>query len=297
MRSVAILIILNLLLSSCQERLKSNNFDSNKSLPIIYEVDTRQDLEASFRHQNLAEATALMIEIESLKKSPTGHGWILRNYKLKDNFPLCADEKFLEQPTLGFCTGVLIAQDLVLTAGHCLLTQADCKKTKLVFGFNLKKANQYEIPSNEVYGCEQILKREAHESNGVDYAIIQLNRQVEKIKPPHLAKKDSTRVDDFLLSLSYPLGLPLKMDVAKVMLNNTQENTFIVQVNTFSGSSGSPLFNSEGEVVGILSRGMPDFDEDEIHRVQKEGGCLNFNSCKAGACLGEHFFKVDRIRM
>ncbi len=34
--------------------------------------------------------------------------------------PFCADQKFTDQPRASFCSGTLISDDLILTAGHCL---------------------------------------------------------------------------------------------------------------------------------------------------------------------------------
>jgi hypothetical protein len=33
---------------------------------------------------------------------------------------VCPDERFGDQPSIAFCTGVLVDWDLVLTAGHCV---------------------------------------------------------------------------------------------------------------------------------------------------------------------------------
>ncbi len=43
---------------------------------------------------------------------------------------LCGDERFAAQPTAAFCSGTLIAPDLVLTAGHCVASAPDCAGTR-----------------------------------------------------------------------------------------------------------------------------------------------------------------------
>jgi hypothetical protein len=89
--------------------------------------------------------------------------------------------------------------------------------------------------------------------------------------------------------------LPLKKDVGRVIANDPRLSAFSVAVDTFKGSSGSPLFNNQGELLGILSSGKEDFKEEDIYRVQTEGGCINFQRCKMGQCFGERFFKVEQI--
>lgn len=43
------------------------------------------------------------------------------------DYYLCMGEKFAEQPVIANCSGALVAPDVIMTAGHCLQTEADCK--------------------------------------------------------------------------------------------------------------------------------------------------------------------------
>lgn len=262
---------------------------------VLYNGDSRTEVVHEGQTYKLAQATAVLFESRKLETSTEPTAWSLKTDPLKDHVPLCQDENFLEQPSLGFCTGVLIAPDKVLTAGHCFNHHNTCNKTQLSFGWSLTKAQQKNIPTSEVYNCKEILQHKNSIPQGIDYAIIQLDRAVSGATPVQIAKESLLKKGDSLLSLSHPYGIPLKKDLGQVLEDNPNKNLFKVAVDTFSGSSGSPLFNVHGELVGILSMGMEDILEDDIYRVQTEGGCVNFNRCANGVCFGESFFKASRI--
>lgn len=268
--------------------------DSNRT-GAIYFGDSRQDVMQKDSLAKLAGATALLIEDHKVNLQQVTNSWILRTIQLKKQYPLCSDEHFLDQPTIGFCTGVLIASNRVLTAGHCLTSKNFCQNTKIVFGWTLEKSQNPNLPSGEVYGCKQVLTHVNQQHKGQDYAIFELDRSVPDAIPVKIAADTLHKKGEAFISLSYPLGLPLKKDKAKVLEDIFERSLFKVEVDTFSGSSGSPLFNMQGELVGILSSGMEDLLEDDIYRIQKEGGCLHFNYCPEGTCFGESFFKVPRI--
>jgi len=252
--------------------------------PVIYGEDTRIDIQQSTLDP-MAAATAMFVD----------------NYKLampfktlKDFYPLCADEPFQDQPLLGFCSGVLIAPNQVLTAGHCFdQRKKGCENVSVLFGFTSDKVGKTK--KTELYTCQEILKLEnTFGSTGKDYAIIRLDRAVKGVTPVRIASEIFE--NETVFSYSYPLGMPLKKDQAVLRTSENFKNFIHADVDTFDSSSGSPLFNSKGEVVGLLSRGAEDILEDDIMRIQQEGGCLNFHRCdRGGYCPGERFFKANLV--
>ena len=96
-----------------------------------------------------------------------------------ESMNMCKSEPYWDQPLGAFCSGSLVGPDLIMTAGHCVTSESDCKETKFVFGFGIKEAGKYpnSVAASDVYGCGQLLGR-LQENSGADWALIRTDRPV-----------------------------------------------------------------------------------------------------------------------
>lgn len=289
---------------------------------VIYGEDNRREIsEGTPFQQKLASSAATMISINEMTKDPKNPGVVQFNQKTlndwltsqgeqesakskflfnkearaqaKAGVSFCGDEKFVNQPNPGMCSGFLIANDLIVTAGHCVDLPNFCQEYRWVFGFQVdpetKKAG-VNVKEENIYKCKKVVSNLLSMPLGLDYAIVQLDKKVTGRAPVEI-RNDALVADNAdLLVIGSPSGLPLKVaDGAKVR-NNQHPYFFSANLDTFQGNSGSAIFNAQSGVVeGILVRG----EEDFVHNAEKN--CIEAKKCKDGECRGEDITRLTAI--
>ena len=135
---------------------------------------------------------------------------------------------------------------------------------------NSNSMNMEILPKN-IYRCKKVHKEIMDMRSGMDYAIIELDREVLDREPVRLNRNSIARKNDRLLIMGHPMGLPLKVaSNARVIKNG--KNFFATNLDSFQGNSGSPVFNlRSGEVEGILVRGKAD--------TYRPNSCYKINYC------------------
>ncbi len=188
----------------------------------------------------------------------------------------CPETPYLSQPHGAHCTGTLIADDLVLSAGHCVLSQEDCEKTMFVFDYYLVQEDRVEniLSSDDIFYCDELVVREEsleEDGQGLiqayqDYAIVRLDRGVGASRKPVELQLKADSVDEGapLLQVGTPLGTPIKVDDgASVQLAGSIDSGFFLgNTDGFSGGSGSGVYNEAGRLIGIYGGGRADFSND-----------------------------------
>ena len=177
---------------------------------------------------------------------------------------LCPDQKFANQPYGSFCSGLLIDDDLILTAGHCV--DGNTKVSDLVFLFNYRMENRNTLArmdlSKDVYRGVKVLDGEF--SNRHDYALIQLDRPATPFHKPHpwVRWNRNARVGEQVAIISHPNGLPVKFSLGSVY--DTSDVKFEHTADTLGGSSGAAVFDSQGYLIGIHTQGRNGDDFSKV---------------------------------
>ena len=220
---------------------------------------------------------------------------------------VCSDQRFKDQKTAVDCTGFLVGEDLLVTAGHCVVDHGqtaeneitrDCAGSSWLFEYT-SESDLNNVNVDDVYGCKKVILGKNHEV--VDFALIQLDRKVVGRKPLKIAEKNISLAQKIFV-MGHPSGLPLKYaDGARVF--ETEEAYFATNLDTFGGNSGSPVFNADTlEVEGILVRGDTDYIvsfEDNGERCRKVNTCDNEReNCQEEDpnILGEHVTYISLIK-
>lgn len=209
---------------------------------------------------------------------------------------LCKNERFINQPAGINCTGFLIAENKMLTAGHCVTFSADCEDFYWVFDFKYastkqKRANNaFKFSSEQLVRCTKVIKRAYNGEEGKDYAIVELDRKITDRPILKLRKSGKVSKSDTFAVVGFPGGVPMKVTVGAKFRENTDKDVFKIDSDTFHGNSGSPVINEKtGEVEGVLVRGDTDYEEN------KKDDCRAIKRFKEGAGRGEDIVRILSI--
>ncbi|MFI5348359.1 MAG: trypsin-like serine peptidase [Elusimicrobiota bacterium] len=253
---------------------------------VIYGSDTRIDLyqATDSRLLSLADSTVALFKAENVSSD----GKLTTN-SYANQYGLCKEEPFYEQETGAFCSGSLVAPDVIMTAGHCVPSAEECAGIKFVFGFAVKTKGVLpkSVPETEVYGCKELIGREQI-GTGADWALVRLDRKVANHAPLKLNLSGTIANKAEVMVIGHPAGLPTKIAGGAHVRDNSKDGFFVANLDTYGGNSGSAVFNSEtGLVEGILVRGETDYVE--------KGDCHVSNVCPADGCRGEDVTKISSV--
>ncbi len=254
---------------------------------VIYGEDNRLDY---YQVQNpqiraLSERTVALIRTANL--DPQGAWTNLRTNGYGESYGLCTDEPYYDQPTVAFCSGSLVAPDVVISAGHCVRDQSSCDRTSFVFGYRLSEAGQMptRVPTSAVYTCRHLIQSKA-DPKGEDFSVIQLDRAVLNLSPLTLSQTPVAQ-DTPLMVMGHPAGLPLKI-ASGANVRSLGAGFFVANLDTYGGNSGSAVFDAQtGLVAGILVRGEYDFEN--------AGSCRRSKRCESSGCRGEDVTHIEAV--
>jgi hypothetical protein len=277
MRSHTCLVFLLGLATACGS--SDEGFVGELTAPVVYGADDRVEV---YTHPNAElrriakESIVALIPNFRISREPGGSYRLFTN-SLKDSRDLCDGELFGEQPTAASCSGVLIDDDLVLTAGHCIDERTPCDSYSYVFNYLYAEPSALAaIGDDEVYRCRRVVSQASAGSDRYtpDFAVIQLDRPVQGDKAPVVIRPARALEEQESLSMiGCGSGLPAKIDDGGSVADPraAQLDFFVANLDAFQGHSGSATFDSQNRLAGILIGGRaPDyvtFDGEDCTRV------------------------------
>lgn len=295
---------------------KSNSFAA------IYGEDSRKEIiESSALTQQIATGVAITFsKIFLQQNADSTYSLDFKSSTLKSEWDSCSDERFLEQPSSSpSCTGFLIAEDILVTAGHCAFVKGEvrnknnpfCQDFLWMFDYQYKSKNNIElsnVPAEKIFQCQKILYAsykydqptfEDKPKHIEDFAIIKLDR---KAKGRHYFKlaAELPPTGHKLTALGFPLGLPMKHSTGK-LLSRHKENYLHSNLDIIGGNSGSPILNEANEVIGITSHGYDSSQWSETRQCMALNRCdENATQCEFSSEIfdhpGEYAFLIDKVR-
>lgn len=257
------------------------------SLAAIFGQDDRVAVFPGSPWAKLGRSTAVAVLSSNIAPSASNPNLLdLETTPLSEG--VCKDEKFASDTSLSYaCSGFLVGPDLMVTAGHCMTnfgetkdeTAMYCEAYGWLFDYQRNSSGLTKtkgLDKDLYYKCKKIIYAVKEETYPYrDYALVQLDRPVKDREPLKLAAR-SPGVGEAVSMLGHPLGTPLKLSWnARVLIDNPERQSQITTLDAFEGNSGSAVFNSAGEVTGILVGGTPYLSLIPDEKKQ----CQRYNRC------------------
>lgn len=254
---------------------------------VVYGTDDRKDW---YEHPDLAlrdltsQSIAAMMDPGTIQRNSDG-SYSLNADTIGRSYGLCRTERFYDQLSAASCSGTLIDDDLLLTAGHCVTSASDCASTVWVFNYYMESATALAtIEATDVYECVELLaQQEPTRSSDLDYAILRLDRSAAPRHAPAEIEKQrvALRAGDPVTIIGFGSGLPAKIDNGGNVIDASAGTleAFRATTDSFGGNSGSGVFDINRKVVGILVNGDTDYNY--------RSGCASVNVLSETGVAGE----------
>jgi len=248
---------------------------------VIYGTDDRIDFFQITDPAALQDVDSVVALFDQSAVTDNGDGTstlLTQNFGATQN--LCSTERFRDQPVGAFCSGFLVAPDVIATAGHCV-NASNVTDVRFVFGFRMTSATaaQTIISNGDIYSGASLLGHQVV-GTGPDWALVRLDRPVSGHRIATIRRNGRIPDTQDVHVIGHPSGLPLKFAAGAAVRDNSPAAFFVANLDTYGGNSGSPVFNSDTHVVeGILVRGETDF--------VMQGSCTVSLVCPTTGCRGE----------
>lgn len=135
---------------------------------------------------------------------------------------------------------------------------------RIVFNYE-DEYNNHSIKTKDIYQIEGIYNEAAYKNNKSDFVLFNIKPiSKNKIFDEKLIGKvnfDSSYKNLKIHTYGYPYGMPLYTSYGTLFgESKTKKGYLITNLSAFNGHSGSPVFNEDKEIIGILFGGGYDFE-------------------------------------
>lgn len=187
-------------------------------------------------------------------------------------------------PGRGFATGFLVAPGVIMTNWHVFGTKRDVAGNHIEFGYreidedNLAQATSFSLAPDRLFFSDR-----EH-----DFAIVAIGDLMDgDIDPdaipfcPLVRETNAVVTGERINIIQHPAGEPKQVALRDNRAVGIVDDTFLhYRADTKRGSSGSPVFNDEWELIGLHHSGVP--------RTDSQGRWLTVSGALWKRSMGDH---------
>lgn len=178
-----------------------------------------------------------------------------------------------------WCTGFLVAPDIFMTNEHCPRSRRERQRSIVEFDYDS------ELAATKIVK----LKAELMRNEDLDFALYRLNKPLTDRDFLKLKNDDQNLSNQKpLIVIQHPGGRPKRLASVQCQVKTSATGSidpisdFGHECDTEGGSSGSPVQDTSGAVVGLHHYGFPSTKgpAEKINQAIKMGEILNFVKSK-----------------
>ena len=151
----------------------------------------------------------------------------------------------------GYGSGFLIANNFFVTNNHVIESEAKARKT--VVRFNYQKTQDGKHTKHEDFYLDPSTGFSTSFEN--DWTIVKINGDANSKYGALPLQKCALKLDDFVNIIQHPGGEHKQIALYHNHITYADESRVQYLTDTLPGSSGSPVFNSDWEVVSLHHSG------------------------------------------
>jgi len=178
---------------------------------------------------------------------------------------------------LNFATGFMVSERLMLTNWHVFRNIDAARDSELQFGYELDPSGRPKTPVIFKFAVEEFF----HNHQALDYCLvavqpfdvsgrISLSEFGYHFLDPGVGKL-AGEGQEFVNIIHHPDGDYMQFSIRENRFLEIQDNTIWYAADTAPGSSGSPVFNDQFQIVALHHMGVPKRSKDGRHYLDKKG--------------------------
>jgi endonuclease G, mitochondrial len=164
---------------------------------------------------------------------------------------------------IGYGTGFMVSPRLLLTNNHVLSSVEEAMPALAEFNYQssiegqMLQSSAYELDPITFFITNQYL----------DYSLVAVKEKLDGSPlndfgwNPLIEEQGKVIVGEYVNIIQHPKGEPKQVALRENQLVDLLDDFLHYQTDTAPGSSGSPVFNDQWEVVGLHHSGVPKMDD------------------------------------